>query len=375
MPTFSLNEFKGSAYGQFDVGTWAVAYHDRSHLPKDTYVSLGTIEVEEYTQKGDSFFYFLPNSCQQIKCFIADAWCKGNVIGKKDPKDTAKVILDQLSESMVRLGLVQPNFEIDAQKFITERKFAIIVLDTNALRDGAIRHLKEQLGNVQLWTIIPTVALMEIGERIAYMTSKDKEGCKRQNSGIIRFRPQATIAPQEVRWIQENFPTETLELAPELLRTFRGYDTGRTSDPSKEPDRVSINDRLILQGIKDLRRQRGLLEGIYLMSNDKDVSRLARLEGIHTIYPMIPDIHGFYDRIYSLRYSLESRSYISCSIHRLLWDLTHVFSQIKVQATSGAQGGRELKLSYYDPTKLVNAWIDDKLEVTDLGSDSTTDII
>ena len=374
MPTFSLNEFKCSAYGQFDVGTWAVTYHDRSHLPKDTYVSLGTIEVEEYTQKGETFFFFSPNSCQQIKDFIADAWSKGKVDGKKDSKTittTAEIILDQLSESMVRLGLVQPNFEIDAQNFITERKFAIVVLDTNALRDGAIRHLKEQLGNVQLWTIIPTVALMEIGERIAYITSKDRGGCKRQNSRLIRFRPQVTVAPQEVKWIQENFPTETLELAPELLRTFRGYDTRREN----EPDRVSINDRLILEGIKDLRRQRGLLEGIYLMSNDKDVSRLARLEGINTIYPAIPDIHGLCDRIYSLRYSLESRTYISCSIHRFLWDLTHVFSQIRVQATSGAQERRELKLSYYYPTKLVNAWIDDKLEVTDLGSDSTTDTI
>ncbi len=371
MPIFSLDKFKCSAFGKFDAGTWTVAYHDRSHLPRDTYVSLGTIEVEEYTQKGDSFFYFCPNSCQQIKCFIADAWCKGNVTGQKDPKDTAKIILDQLSESMVRLGLVQPNFEIDAQNFITERKFAIVVLDTNALRDGAIRHLKEQLDNVQLWTIIPTVALMEIGERIAYITSKDKEGCKRQNSRLIRFRPQVTIAPQEVKWIQENFPTETLELAPELLRTFRGYDTRRES----EPDRVSINDRLILEGIKDLRRQRSLLEGIYLMSNDKDVSRLARLEGINTIYPAIPDIHGLCDRIYSLRYSLEVRTYISCSIHRFLWDLTHVFSQIKVQSTSGSQEGQELKLSYYYPAKLVNAWIDDKLEVTDLGSNSTTDTI
>ena len=174
---------------------------------------------------------------------------------------------------------------------------------------------------------------------------------------------------------EKNFPTETLELAPELLRTFRGYETGQKSDPSKEPDRVSINDRLILEGIKHLQRLRGLLEGIYLMSNDKDISRLARLEGINTIYPEIPDIHGLCDRIYSLRYSLEARTYISCSIHRFLWDLTHIFSEIKVQSTSGAQEGQELKLSYYYPAKLVNAWIDDKLEVTHLGSNSTTDTI
>ena len=375
MPILSLDEFKCSTFGRFNTGTWTVAYHDRSHLPKDTYVSLGTIEIEEYTLKGDVFFYFCPNSCQQVDCLISEAWSKGKIDGNKNSKAAAKIILDQLSEAMVRLGLVQPNFEIDGKKFITERKFAIVVLDTNTLRDGAIRHLKEQLRDVQLWTIIPTVTLMEIGERIAYITKKDREGRKGQNSGLIRLRPQATIAPQEVKWIQENFPTETLELAPELLRTFSGYDTRGQNDPSRAPDRVSINDRLILEGIKDLRRQRGLLEGIYLMSNDKDVSRLARLEGIHTIYPAIPDIRGPCNHIYSLRYSLESHTYISCSIHRFLWDLTHVFSQIKVHASSGPQESQEVQLSYYYPTKLVDAWIDDKLEVKDLGSNSTADTI
>jgi hypothetical protein len=175
----------------------------------------------------------------------------------------------------------------------------------------------------------------------------------------------------EVKWIKERFPTETLELAPELLRTFRGYETGR----DKEPDRISMNDRLILEGIKDLRRQRGLPEGVYLMSGDKNMSRLARLEGIHTIYPAVPAIQSFPNGIYSIRFSLEARIYIVCSIHRFLWDLTHVFSKIRARCISGKQKGRALELSYYFPTKLVNDWIDDKLEVTDLGSSFAPDSV
>lgn len=372
MPIRSLDEFKSSTIDFFEKGTWVVEYQDRTHLPTDTYVALGEIEIEEYTQKGDAFFWFRLHSFEEIKCFITDAWKKGQVDGKKNSKDAAKVILDQLSESMLRLGLVQPLFEIDEQKFITERKFAIVILDTNALRDGTIRHMKEQFHSLQLWVIIPVVSLMEIGERIAYMTAKDREGCKGQNSGLIRFRPQVTIAPQEVKWIKENFPTETLELAPELLRTFRGYES-RRDDPHKEPDRVSINDRLILEGIKNLRQQRGLPEGVYLMSNDKDISRLARLEGIHTIYPAIPDLQEFKNAVYSLRYSLQAQTYVSCSIHRFLWDLTHVFSKIRIRCLSGSKEGKKLELFYYYPTKLVNDWVDDKLEVTDLGSDSAAD--
>jgi len=393
MPTsaiFSLDDFKLSAVGCFAPGAWVVEYHDRTHLPKDTYVSLGELEIEECTQRGDAFFWFRPRSHgsleggqtpkqdpetnQDLGLSIHEAWPKGEVKGKKDPKRAAKVILDQLSESMVRLGLVRPTFEIDHPEFIIQRKFAIVVLDTNALRDGAVRHLKEQFQNVQLWAIIPIVSLMEIGERIAYMTSKDRGGCKPQNSALIRIRPQVTVAPQEVKWIKENFPTETLELAPELLRTFRGYET-RRDDPYRESDRVSINDRLILEGIKDLRRQRGLPEGVYLMSGDKDMSRLARLEGIHTIYPARPTLKEFPDGIRSIRYSLEARTYIFCSIHRFLWDLTHVFSKIRARCLSGPQAGHTLELFYYFPTKLVNDWVDDKLEVTDLGSGSAANTI
>jgi hypothetical protein len=398
MPTsaiLSLNDFKSSPFGRFAPGTWVVEYHDRTHLPEDVYVSLGKVEIEECTQSGDAFFWFRPRSRESLEgsqtpeqdpetnqereLSIREAWNKGRVGGSKSDKEkraprAAEVILDQLSESMVRLGLVRPVFETDRPGFITERGFAVVVLDTNALRDGAIRHLREEFQNVQLWTIIPIVPLMEIGERITYMTRKDREGCKVQNSALIRKRPQVTIAPQEVKWIKENFPTETLELAPELLRTFRGYET-RREDPYREPDRISINDRLILEGIKDLRRQRGLPEGVYLMSGDKDMSRLAQLEGIHTIYPARPAIQEFSEGIYSLRYSLEARAYFFCSIHRFLWDLTHVFSKIRARCLSGSQAGRTLELLYYYPTKLVNDWVDDKLEVTDLGSGPAADTV
>jgi hypothetical protein len=383
----SLDDFKSSHVGRFASGTWTVEYHDRTHLPVDTYVLLGQVEIEECTQGGDAFFWFRPQprealagdevqeqdpeTNQELGLSIREAWGRGKktIKDKKAYEKAANVVFDQLNESTMRLGIVQPIFDIDDPEFITEHRFATVVLDTNALRDGAIRHLKEQFRNVQLWVIIPLVALMEIGERVANITSKARGDYTLGNYTLIRLRPQVTVAPQEVKWIKENFPTETLELVPELLRTFRGY------EPSKDPDRVSINDRLILECIKDLRRQRGLPEGVYLMSGDKDMARLARLEGIHTIYPARPAIQKFPDGIYSIRYSLKARVYVFCSIHRFLWDLTHVFSKIRARCLSGSQAGRTLELFYYYPGKLVNDWVDDKLEVTDFGSSPAADTV
>ena len=232
------------------------------------------------------FFRFCCRDSKKLEESFNDAWKKEN--GKGDAKKAAGIILDQLSESMVRLGLMQPDFEISDYESFCKCKSAVIVLDTNALRDGAVRHLKEQYSNIQMWFIIPTVTLMEIGEKVENLSSRDRAGFKTENN-IIKGRPQVTIAPQEHRWIRKNFPTETLELAPELLRTFRGYEKS-VSSSTRDPDRISINDRLILEGIKDLRRQRNLAEGVYLMSSDKNMSRLARMDGIQTIYTDMPVI-------------------------------------------------------------------------------------
>ena len=62
------------------------------------------------------------------------------------------------------------------------------------------------------------------------------------------------------------------------------------------------------------------------------MSRLARLEGIQTIYPEIPDIQeAFPMASIRLDIRLNLEPYVACSIHRFLWDLTHVFSKIRVR--------------------------------------------
>ena len=382
MAILSLNEFRSSQETQFSKGTWIVEYHDKTHLSEDSYLCLGNVKIEESAPNGNSLFRFYPRSSEELKKSISNEWhskiWKGKINNdqiKGQPEKAAETIPDQLRESFVRLGLLRPFFEIENGEFITNRKFAIIVLDTNSLRNSAVHHLQEQFPKTQLWIIIPTVTLMEIGEKAATIKSRVNDNPKPSNSALIRSRPQVTITSQAVKWIKTRFPTETLELAPELLRTFRGYEV-RGNDAYKEPDRISINDRLILEGIKDLRRQRNLSECVYLMSGDKDMSRLARLEGIQTIYPDMPNIQDICNGIYSIRYSLESETYVVCSIHRFLWDLTHVFSKIRVRkCTEDTEKCEKLKLSYYYPTKLVNDWIEDKLEVTgNLGSSSTTHV-
>lgn len=392
----TLHEFRSRHKACFMPGTWVIEYHDRTHLPNDTFVSLGIMEIQECTPEGEAFFWFRPRSRKSLEdgskekqdaLSLEEIWKseeaqKGKKKKEKESQSqeeivkaakqlrqrAARLIHDQLAESLIRLGMLKPVFEIQSPESLDEQRFATIILDTNTLRDGTLRHLKEQFPHLQLWAIIPIVSLMEIGERVANMTSQARSDWKSAAVSLLRVRPQATIIPQEVQWIKENYPTETLELAPELLRAFRGYEQGKGD--TREPDRVSINDRLILEGIKDLCRQRGISKGVYLASGDKDMSRLASLEGIRTIYPCRPVLNDYPDGIFSARYSLKTGSYFYCSIHSLLWDLAHVFSKVRARCLDGGQEGDRLDVFYYYPTKLVKAWIDDKMEVTAFGPGS-----
>ena len=127
----------------FPKATWVVEYHDKTHLCEGTYLCLGKVEIEECTPDGNCFFRFHPRSGKQLETCLDNGW-RGKF--KKEQVDgqaekAAKAILGQLRESIVRLGLLQPRFEIENCKFITDRKFAIVVLDTNALRKGAVFHL------------------------------------------------------------------------------------------------------------------------------------------------------------------------------------------------------------------------------------------
>ena len=131
MTILSLDEFRSSPDARFSKGTWVVEYHDKTHLCEGTYLCLGKVEVEECTPDGNCFFRFHPRPGKQLETCLDNEWRDKfddqQVDGQAEK--AAKTILGQLRESIVRLGLLQPRFEIENCKFITDRKFAIVVLE------------------------------------------------------------------------------------------------------------------------------------------------------------------------------------------------------------------------------------------------------
>ena len=98
-------------------------------------------------------------------------------------------------------------------------------------------------------------------------------------------------------------------------------------------------DRLIIESVKNLKRERGLHQGVYLITGDKDMVSLATLENQGSLYFGVPPVPS---EISSVRYDSYNSKLILTPIHYLLWDLTQVFSTIRIE-----NGERKYELAYY----------------------------
>ena len=61
----------------------------------------------------------------------------------------------------------------------------------------------------------------------------------------------------------------------------------------------SKTDRLIIESVKNLKRDRGLHQGVYLLTGDKDMASLATLENQGSLHIDVPPLPS---KINSIRY-------------------------------------------------------------------------
>ena len=100
-------------------------------------------------------------------------------------------------------------------------------------------------------------------------------------------------------------------------------------------------DRLIIESVKNLKRDRGLQQGVYLLTGDKDMASLATLENQGSLHVDVPSLSS---EISSVRYDSHNEELILTPVHYLLWDLAQVFSTIRLE---NKECSRKYKLVYY----------------------------
>ena len=326
-------------------GKWEVSYTDGTHLPKDEYVKLGDITIdasEEFAQEYPILpFTFQPVTDQQIKCRLSALFGGKNQNQADHQADRAKkIICDQIADSMVRTGLLRPQFclmegqaiEMEFSKImekLSRHGYLILVVDTSALRRAATSFLHKTLPNVLTWTVVPVFVMNEVQLQINEL-KKIWYGKKPQlkNCDVLRKRPQVSTISRELNHIRQWRPLEMLTTLPEHL--------GQSNGKSKI-------DRLIIESAKNLKRDRGLHQGVYLLTGDKDMASLAVLENQASLHIGVPQLPL---EINSIRYDSHNMKLILTPIHYLLWDLAQVFSTIRIENKK-----RSYELIYYSQAR------------------------
>ncbi len=324
-------------------GAWEISYSDQTHLGENEAVELGQITIDYDQSTAEKYpilpFTFYPINGEQITTRFSQL--------KKDSEPATRAkhyIIDELRDSLMRSGLLRPVLRLMQEQAnctdyrtilneLSKHRYLILVVDTGALRRGAVSFLCKALPTVAVWTVVPVFVMIEIQEAVARLKNIWKDvrdhpptETNLNKCEVLGKRPQVSCISRELTYIKASQPLEVLTALPESL--------GKTDGESKI-------DRLIIESVKNLKRERSLNKGVYLLTADKDVASLATLENVNSLYIEAPRLP---DKLDSIRYDSVNGSFVLASLHCLLWDLTQVFSTIFVRNKTL---NRSYRLCYY----------------------------
>jgi len=217
---------------------------------------------------------------------------------------------------------------------LSKHGYLILVVDTSALRRGAISFLHKILSDVLIWTVVPVFVMTEVQHQVKELNDiwRKDEGAQPHpgKCDVLEKRPQVSCLSRELTYIHQWRPVEMLTTLSEHL--------GQLDDRSRV-------DRLIIESVKNLKRDRGIHQGVYLLTGDKDMASLANLENVNSLHIGVPPLP---DEISSVRYDSHNGRILLSPVHYLLWDLAQVFSTVQI---CSQEQGRKYELVYYSEAR------------------------
>ena len=375
-------------------GEWEVSYIDGTHLPEDEDVNLGEIIIDASEGTAQNYpilpFVFSPVSHEQLECRFSELielrvselskeYEKAKELNIPDKQANSlkqkaealkqqknalkeqgkKVISDQLADSMVRTGLLRPEFWLMEEQTIkteflevmtelSKHVYLTFIVDTSALRRATTSFLHKTLSDIPIWTVVPVFVMTEIQRQAhklkeIWFSSKNKTELK--NCKVLGMRPQVSTISRELNHIRQWRPIEMLTTLPEHLGQSNG---------------ISNIDRLIIESMKNLKRERGLHKGVYLLTSDKDMASLATLENQASLHIGVPRLDP---TVSSVRYDSHNQKLVLTPVHYLLWDLAQVFSTIRFK---NKELCRTYELVYYSQEANQGFFAYDVMEIREV---------
>lgn len=355
------------------VGEWEVHYHDSSHLPADNQtgkkvtIYIGNLvidripkrDLEKVTPRDIIPFTFALQSQRDIEEQYNRVRPKKGEHQGDSAKRLPRIIYGEFSDCLARTDILPPVIDQKDMEELqgkgAEKKALIFITDTNIIRRGVLSYLSAVFSDRPIWVIVPVISMLELQDVTARTKWTSDDPPKEENIRYLKNRPMSTCATRELRLLKSRIPVEFLEVPPELLRYYGGR------EPAEEKTTNILPDRLIIEGVKRIIKEKSTAEKIYLLSGDFDMVRFAKLENIASIYTdkrQLADGETFY----SVHYDIYRKGFVACRAHEFLWDIAHVFSCIQLV---NARLKKTITLEYYFPGRNVIDWEEDILEVTE----------
>ena len=326
-------------------GEWEISYTDGTHLGENEYVKLGDITIDAPEQTTQEYpilpFTFRPVAGKKIECRFSEL-----PQGEKEANRAKRIIRNELTDSMLRTGLLRPEFclmeeqtiemgFLEVMQRLSKNGHLTFVVDTGALRRAVTSFLHKTLSNVPIWTVVPVFVMTEVQQKVyklneIWTASKGGTEPHPGKCDVLEKRPQVSCISRELSHIRQWRPVEILTTLPENLSQSNGN---------------SRIDRLIIESMKSFKQARGLHQAVYLLTGDKDMASLATLENQRCLYIGVPSLPS---EVSSVRYDSYNKIWVLTPIHYLLWDLTQVFSTICLKNN---QLSRTYKLVYYSQAR------------------------
>ena len=326
-------------------GEWEVSYTDGTHLPKNEYVKLGEMAIDASEEIARDYpilpFVFRPVTGEQLECRFSKL-----PKGEEQANRAQRFIRDELADSLVRTGLLRPEFclmeeqtvemrFLEVMSRLSKHGYLILIADTSALRRAVISFLHKTLSNALIWTVVPVFVMTEVQRQVKKLSDmwETTSGGAEPHPGkceVLRWRPQVSCISRELNYIRQWRPLEMLTTLPEHL------------DQSNGNSRI---DRLIIESVKNLKRDRGLHQGVYLLTGDKDMASLATLENQGSLHIGVPPLRS---EVSSVRYDSHNGRLVLTPVHYLLWDLAQVFSTIRLE---NKESSLKYELMYYSQAR------------------------
>jgi len=312
------DQFKGmDAYRSLPTGEFTISYNDNTHLEAHDWIPLLGVRVHHAMPpsigEGSEKYY-------TIRCCIP--------VSKSITTDLRRVILDALSLSVCRSGLIDPvvniNTYIEIER-LSRRDGTILVPDTNSLYNGSLHWLLRTLRLSHVWILPFVVSLTQLQQRDGQLKSLVNTKAKKNLRQALRSRGLVNGTMGLLERYRDQY--QVLELDPSLLRYMRSGGRG-----GMDPDESDVlEDRLLVEGVHAIFKSTRTRAAQRVVTSDVFLARVLHSEGIPTLFTSARLLGD--EEVPCIHYDPIARGFSGAPLSALLWDLAHTFSSIRLSAS------------------------------------------